>query len=227
MRKPTVYNTLWILPRFLAPVSYRRGHFTETVFLKASSDVANAIIIASKGLRVHRCSVDSDQLAHMLLLDMLSTFDTVDHNIFIQRLSQSFGIKVRAFSWLESYVKGLAQSVHLSGDETLSIQVTCGVPQGSVLGLPPLRTIIRLIWKESKTHMASSTTATQVISSFTEPSQTTELKPWVLRLYIERISEWMASNRLKLNPSKSECIWCTTLRLRRLLDDSTSRLCWF
>jgi len=34
------------------------------------------------------------------------------------------------------------------------------------------------------------------------------------------ISEWMASNRLKLNPSKSEFQWYTTLRRRRLLDYS-------
>src|SRR6218665_3209962 len=31
----------------------------------------------------------------------------------------------------------------------------------------------------------------------------------------------MASNRLKLNPSKTEFLWCTTLRRRRLLDGST------
>src|SRR6218665_3969585 len=32
------------------------------------------------------------------------------------------------------------------------------------------------------------------------------------------ISELMASNRLKLNPSKSEFLWCITLQGRRLLD---------
>jgi len=38
------------------------------------------------------------------------------------------------------------------------------------------------------------------------------------------ISEWMASNRLKLNPSKFEFLWCTTLRRHRLLDYSTFAL---
>jgi hypothetical protein len=40
-------------------------------------------------------------------------------------------------------------------------------------------------------------------------------------LCIAQISEWMASNRLKLNPSKSEFLWCTTFRRRHLLDGGT------
>src|SRR6218665_398662 len=34
----------------------------------------------------------------------------------------------------------------------------------------------------------------------------------------------MSSNRLKLNPTKSEFLWCTTLRRRHLLDGSTFAL---
>src|SRR6218665_427835 len=55
---------------------------------------------------------------------------------------------------------------------------------------------------------------------YCDPSQIADLKQRVL-LCIERISAWMASYRLKLNPSKIEFIWCTTLRRRRLIGDST------
>src|SRR6218665_2009251 len=41
---------------------------------------------------------------------------------------------------------------------------------------------------------------------------------------IEQVSEWMSSNRLKLNPSKSEFLRCTTLRRRHLLDGSNFAL---
>jgi len=58
---------------------------------------------------------------------------------------------------------------------------------------------------------------------FCDPSQTSELKQIVL-LCIEHVSEWMSSNRLKLNPSKSEFLWYTTLRRRHLLDGSTFAL---
>src|SRR6218665_149946 len=68
---------------------------------------------------------------------MSVAFDTVEHNI--QRLSQSFGIKNMALSWLESYINGRTQSVHLSREEKPPRPVTCGVtgvPKGSVLAMP-------------------------------------------------------------------------------------------
>ena len=83
--------------------------------------------------------IHSVQLALLSLLDMSAAFDIIDHNMLIQRLSHSFGIKDRAFSWLESYINGRTQSVHLSREETPPRPVTCGVtgvPQGSVLAVP-------------------------------------------------------------------------------------------
>ena len=55
---------------------------------------------------------------------------------------------------------------------------------------------------------------------FCDPSQTSELKQRVL-LCIEHVSEWMSSNRLKLNPSKPEFLSLTTPRHCHLLDGST------
>src|SRR6218665_1146217 len=63
------------------------------------------------------------------LLDMSAAFDTVEHNMLglIQRLSHSFGMKDRALSWLESYINGRTEPVHLSREETPPRPVTCGV----------------------------------------------------------------------------------------------------
>ena len=62
--------------------------------------------------------IHSGQLALLSLLDMSVAFDTVEHNMLIQRRSHSFGIKDRALSWLESYINGRTQPVHLSKEET-------------------------------------------------------------------------------------------------------------
>src|SRR5688572_3492094 len=56
-------------------------------------------------------------------------------------------------------------------------------------------------------------------SSVNHASQTAELKQIAALLCIERISAWMTSNRLKINPSKSEFLWFTTL-----LDSNTFAL---
>src|SRR6218665_2229504 len=48
--------------------------------------------------------IHPSQMALLSLLDMSVAFDTVEHNMLIQRRSHSFGIKDRALSWLESYI---------------------------------------------------------------------------------------------------------------------------
>src|SRR6218665_1359878 len=64
-----------LLPRFQS--AYRRGHSTETAFLKVFSDVVNAIYTGQRAL-VSR-------------LDRSAGFDPVDHNILMQRPLLSFG----------------------------------------------------------------------------------------------------------------------------------------
>ena len=46
-----------------------------------------------------------------------------------------------------------------------------------------------------------------------------KLKATVLRC-IDDVSEWMSSNRLKLNPTKTEFMWCSTPHQRHYIDNS-------
>src|ERR1700690_3739499 len=39
--------------------------------------------------------------------------------------------------------------------------------------------------------------------------------------YISDVSEWMASSRLKLNPDKTELMWCSTSRMAHHIDHVT------
>jgi len=41
----------------------------------------------------------------LCLLDLSAAFDTVDHDILIGRLQQSFGVKGLALSWIESFLR--------------------------------------------------------------------------------------------------------------------------
>ena len=58
--------------------AYRLRHSTETVVLTVLSDVIDAL--------------DAGNIALLELLDLASAFDTVDHNLRLQRLRCSFGI---------------------------------------------------------------------------------------------------------------------------------------
>ena len=54
------------------------------------------------------------------------------HIIYIY--TTSFGVVGRAHEWLTSYLENRTQSVMVSGFKSESAPLTCGVPQGSVLG---------------------------------------------------------------------------------------------
>ena len=77
--------------------------------------------------------MDSHNCVVLLLLDLSSAFDTVDHETLIHRLRTTFGIKVKALDWLRSYLTNRSQFVNIDGSKSETHNMTCGVPQGSVL----------------------------------------------------------------------------------------------
>jgi len=79
---------------------------------------------------------DHCDIAAVALLDCSAAFDTVDHDILLLKLSESFGVDDTAFQWLTSYL----QCVRYGGRQSEYKAVNYGVPQGSVLG--PLLFII-------------------------------------------------------------------------------------
>ncbi len=107
-----------LLARFQS--GFRRGHSTETAVARITND-----ILASN---------DSGKVTALVLLDLSAAFDTIDHEILLARLETEVGIRGTALSWFRSYLTGRTQVVSCNGQVSQSRRVTCGVPQGSVLG---------------------------------------------------------------------------------------------
>ena len=207
-------TTTYLLQHQLFPdfqSAYRRCHSTETAVLKVFSDIIDGI--------------EKGNIALLCLLALTAAFDTVDHGIIKQRLTRSFGIKGRALMWVDSYLTDRSQSVHLAGVTTNPRKILCEVPQGSVLG-PLLFTLytadIGLIIKahELLHHCYADDTQLYLCG---RPVECAGMKSRVLQC-IDSIPGWMSSNRLKLNSSKSEFLWCATARCLHLVDKSVFRL---
>ena len=71
----------------------------------------------------------------LVLLDFSKAFDKVNHSKLIWKLHQH-RIKGKALGWIWAFLAlgNRSQSVILEGEESGSVPVASGVPQGSVLG---------------------------------------------------------------------------------------------
>ena len=79
--------------------------------------------------------MDEGKLSVLVLLDLSAAFRTIDHDILLHRLQHVFGIQGTVLSWFRSYLTKRFQTVSIRGTHSDPIEVCCGVPRGSVLGL--------------------------------------------------------------------------------------------
>ena len=79
-------------------------------------------------------AADNKKVTALVALDISAAFDTIDHNILVDRLETQFGVNGAASRWLRSYLSGRQQLVRPSGHSSSTTQCVCGVPRGSVLG---------------------------------------------------------------------------------------------
>ena len=68
-----------------------------------------------------------------IFIDLQKAFDTVNHKILLDKL-EHYGIRGTPLQWFSSYLSNRKQFVHVNDSNSTVLDVTCGVPQGSVLG---------------------------------------------------------------------------------------------
>jgi len=66
-------------------------------------------------------------------IDLRKAFDTVCHDILLRKL-EKYGVRGLPLVWLRSYLRDRYQSVRIGAATSGSRLITCGVPQGSILG---------------------------------------------------------------------------------------------
>ncbi|KAK6192629.1 hypothetical protein SNE40_004070 [Patella caerulea] len=100
--------------------AYRQSHGTETALNRVLNDI--------------NLMVDEGNLGLLVLLDLSAAFDTIDHQILLDRLQTSFGLDGCVLSWFVSYLTGRRQFISVRNSYSTEVLLPCGVPQGSVLG---------------------------------------------------------------------------------------------
>jgi Reverse transcriptase (RNA-dependent DNA polymerase) len=99
---------------------FRPDHSTETAILRVLSDFLAV--------------VDRGDFAVLVLLDLSTAFNSVDHVIFLERLRRTFGFNGNVLRWVASYLTDRGECVRRGPSCSETSWLMCGVPLGSVLG---------------------------------------------------------------------------------------------
>ena len=104
---------------------FRKHNSTELAALELGDSISNGL--------------DKKETPVSIFLDLSKAFGTLDHKILLNKL-QYYGIKDVALQWFSSYSSDIFQFVEMDGCWSDMLNITTGVPQGSILG--PLLFII-------------------------------------------------------------------------------------
>ena len=100
--------------------AYKKFHSTETLLLKMKDNI-----------QLH---IDNGEVVLLVLLDLLVAFDTIDHEILINRLEKMYGIEHNCLEWFKSYLKDRTQAVNIYSAISKESTLKQGVPQRSIHG---------------------------------------------------------------------------------------------
>ena len=78
-------------------------------------------------------NMDSQRLTLLVLLDLSVAFDTLNHDVLLNRLNTSFGVRGSALHWFPSYLSNRSQRVSFDQKLSENFQLAWSVPQGSCL----------------------------------------------------------------------------------------------
>ena len=147
-------------------------------------------------------ALDDDNFACGIFVNFKEAFDTVDLSILLSELCH---VRIRGLAnkWFESYLASSKQFVSINGFASNTSSITCGVPQGSVLG--PLLFLLYIhdldvAIKHSIVHYFADDTNLLIINKSLNRLNK------LLNIDMKNLTNWLNANEVSLNVSKRELI---------------------
>ena len=175
--------------------AYHEGYSCETSLLGRCDGILNAM--------------EHQEVTAVTIMDLSAAFDTVDHDILLSILSNSFGIHDSALSWFKSYLRPRSFKVCKDNKFSKPRDLSFSVPRGSSSGA--------FIYLCYASPITTAVPTSMTINGFTDDhsirnkfkgcSHSEEQKAILEHeSTVRSINLWMNSMRLKMNDDKTEFI---------------------
>ena len=177
------YNIL-----FNKQFGFRSGHSTDHAILCILDKIQSA--------------VESGLFSCGVFLDLSKAFDTVNHSILLDKL-EHYGIRGIAKEWFSSYLRNRKQFVSINNTCSDYLDITCGVPQGSVLG-PLLFLIYINDFQRCSSKLDFHLFADD--SNLFYASKSLSGIESIINAELVHVKTWLTANKLSLNIAKSNFV---------------------
>ena len=169
-------------------IGFREKHPTSHALIGMTEEIRNTIDNGNYG-----CGV---------FIDLKKAFDKVNHSILLKKL-EHYGIRGVALDWFCSYLSNRKQYVSVNGHISETLQIRCGVPQGSVHG-----SLLFLIYINHLPSVSKCLTfylfADDTNICF-EASDLFMLQK-VVNFELRYVKKWLDANKLALNVDKTNFV---------------------